>query len=298
MAAYQQPTGSRFGGDALYHGTNRGYGARFAYYFNSESEEKRDTLVQWDTLKLQIFDQERLIRTLKQKVPKENGVKYWTWYLDEKGVEYPTKANTKTKKEPSGTRVLKGTYKAVLNYGNLSSETSIRVENDPRLNVNDEAQRAIYLTSKRLESYLSNLTEATQQLVQSKKIAETFMKSLKETDEKGFTQEIEETEQIKSKIEELLVLFFGKVDERQGITSDPNVSVLERLGTANYYVSTRQNGVTSTEQTLIENAKSALNKALNQVNLFFESDWDKFQKQSERINLSPFKAVKIIRLDE
>jgi hypothetical protein len=63
-------------------------------------------------------------------------------------------------------------------------------------------------------------------------------------------------------------------------------------------VSTRQNGVTSTEQTLIENAKSALNKALNQVNLFFESDWDKFQKQSERINLSPFKAVKIIRLDE
>ena len=298
MAAYQQPTGSRFGGDALYHGTNRGYGARFAYYFNSKSEEKRDTLVQWDTLKLQIFDQERLIRTLKQKVPKENGVKYWTWYMDEKGVEYPTKATTKTKKEPSGTRVLKGTYKAVLNYGNLRSETSIRVENDPRLNVNDEAQRAIYLTSKRLESYLSKATKATQQLVESKKIAETFMKSLKETDEKGFTQEIEETEQIKSKIEELLVLFFGKVDERQGITSDPNVSVLERLGTANYYVSTRQNGVTSTEQTLIENAKSALNKALNQVNLFFESDWDKFQKQSERINLSPFKAVKIIRLDE
>ena len=164
--------------------------------------------------------------------------------------------------------------------------------------MNDEAQRIIYITSKRLESYLSKATEATQQLVQSKKIAETFIKSLKETDEKRFTQEIEETEQIKGRIEELLVLFFGKVDERQGITSDPNVSVLERLGTANYYVSTRQNGVTSTEQTLIENAKSALNKALNQVNLFFESDWDKFQKQSERINLSPFKAVKIIRLDE
>lgn len=298
MAAYQQPTGSRFGGDALYHGTNRGYGARFAYYFNSKSEEERDTVVQWDTLKLQIFDQERLIRTLKQKVPKENGIKYWTWYLDEKGVEYPSKSTTKTKREPSGTRVLKGTYKAVLNYGNLSSETSIRVENDPRLDVNDEAQRAIYLTLKRLESYLSKAKEATKQLLQSKKIAETFIKSLKETDEKGFTQEMEETEEIKGRIEELLVLFFGKVDERQGITSDPNVSVLERLGTANYYVSSRQNGVTSTEQTLIENAKSALNKALNQVNLFFETDWDKFQKQSEKINLSPFKAVKVIRLEE
>ena len=65
LAAYQQPTGSRFGGDAMYHGTNRGFGARFAYHFNPKSE--KDTIAQWDTLKLQIFDGERLIRTLKQK---------------------------------------------------------------------------------------------------------------------------------------------------------------------------------------------------------------------------------------
>merc|ERR1711974_106990 len=32
QAAYQQPTGSRFGADAMYHGENRDYGAIFSYY--------------------------------------------------------------------------------------------------------------------------------------------------------------------------------------------------------------------------------------------------------------------------
>ena len=34
QAAYQQPTGSRFGGDALFNGENRKSGARFSYYLN------------------------------------------------------------------------------------------------------------------------------------------------------------------------------------------------------------------------------------------------------------------------
>ena len=114
LAAYQQPTGSRFGGDAMYHGTNRGFGARFAYHFNPKSE--KDTIAQWDTLKLQIFDGERLIRTLKQKTPEDNGVHYWSWYMDEKGVQRPSKSVRKSKRDPSGVSVLPVTYTAVLNY--------------------------------------------------------------------------------------------------------------------------------------------------------------------------------------
>ena len=41
QAAYQQPTGSRFGGDALFNGENRGSGAKLSFYLNREeiSEE-------------------------------------------------------------------------------------------------------------------------------------------------------------------------------------------------------------------------------------------------------------------
>ena len=295
LAAYQQPTGSRFGGDAMYHGTNRGFGARFAYHFNPKSE--KDTIAQWDTLKLQIFDGERLIRTLKQKTPEDNGVHYWSWYMDEKGVQRPSKSVGKSKREPSGVRVLPGTYKAVLNYGNLSTETTIEVKNDPRLEVNIEAQKAVYKASKQLETYQSAAAKATKQLAESKEIAEDYLKALKEKDKDTYSNSIEQTESIIETIEDKFALFFGKVDERQGITSDPNVSVLERLGTASYYVSTRQNGLTSTEETLIKNAKNDLTNALEQVNSFFENDWKDYRSKIETIDLNPFKNIETIHIE-
>ena len=93
QAAYQQPTGSRFGGDALFNGENRDSGAQFSYYLTvqendsaaveededeDEEEEEMTTEVKWDSLQLQLFDGERLIRTLKQKAPKER----WNAYLE------------------------------------------------------------------------------------------------------------------------------------------------------------------------------------------------------------------------
>ena len=94
-AASQQPTGSRFGADAMYQGENRKGGAIISYYINvpkvdekekKESEEKNQddedekdadkekNNVKNDSIKLEIFDGERLIRTLKFKTPKESGI--------------------------------------------------------------------------------------------------------------------------------------------------------------------------------------------------------------------------------
>ena len=42
QAAYQQPTGSRFGGDALFNGENRGSGAKFSFYLNREEVAKEE----------------------------------------------------------------------------------------------------------------------------------------------------------------------------------------------------------------------------------------------------------------
>ena len=295
LAAYQQPTGSRFGGDAMYHGTNRGFGVRFAYHFNPKRE--KDTIAQWDTLRLQIFDGERLIRTLKQKTPADNGLHYWSWYMDEKGVKRPSKSINKSKREPSGVGVLPGTYKVVLNYGNLNTETTIEVKNDPRLEVNIEAQKAVYKASKQLESYQNTTAKATRQLAESKEIAEGYLKALRKKDKDTYSDTIKHTEDIVKTIEDIFVLFFGKVDERQGITSDPKVSVMERLGTASYYVSTRPNGLTSTEEILIKNAKNDLTNALEQVNSFFENEWKDYRSKIETIDITPFKAIETVHIE-
>ena len=97
QASYQQPTGSRFGADALYNGENKRRGAIISYYINrpetkkkieekSKGKKKRRgkkkknvekpvvkkeeaPKVKWDSIKLEIFDGTRLIRTLKRKAP-------------------------------------------------------------------------------------------------------------------------------------------------------------------------------------------------------------------------------------
>ena len=94
---YQQPTGTRFGADAMYNGDNREGGAMLSFVVNApESEEKEENKkdekededkVSYDSLTLEIYNTSGdLIRTLKQKAPKEKGINRMYWRLDEKGV--------------------------------------------------------------------------------------------------------------------------------------------------------------------------------------------------------------------
>ena len=60
--------------------------------------------------------------------------------MDEKGVEWPSKKIQKSTREPSGVQVIPGTYRAVLSYGDQSSETRIlKFRSDPRIPYNAKA---------------------------------------------------------------------------------------------------------------------------------------------------------------
>ena len=91
LAAYQQPTGSRFGADAMYHGENRKYGAMFTYYYKAPSANASQTK---DSLSLKIYNGDRLIRTLKRKAPKETGLHRWYWNMDEREWNVHVKKST------------------------------------------------------------------------------------------------------------------------------------------------------------------------------------------------------------
>ena len=306
QAAFQQPTGSRFGGDALYNGENRKSGARFSYYLNIKEIDttavkdntKHDTLteIKWDSLQLQLFDGERLIRTLKQKVPKESGIHSWNWNMDEKGVERPSRKIQKSTQETSGVQVVPGTYRAVLSYGDQNSETSIEVQSDPRIRYKATAIQAVYDTSKAFEQLQQTTAEAVKQLVESNKIVSEFSDKLSKKDKELYKDALKNCKDITEKIDTILALYFGKEDKRQGITSDPVVSVAERIGTALYYIRTRQNGITDTERSLIEQAKTAIDSALKTTNRFFEEDWVNFKTEMETIDLTPFKNIKTFEL--
>ncbi|MEM6380226.1 MAG: hypothetical protein AAF705_18690, partial [Bacteroidota bacterium] len=125
-AATQQPKGSRFGGDALYNGENRPSGAMITYSINRPEEEKKEKEVEekkgkkkkktekekeaksddskdkvsYDSLIVEIFKGDELIRTLKSKAPKENGIHKTFWYMNEKGTNYMSRRNRSGNREP------------------------------------------------------------------------------------------------------------------------------------------------------------------------------------------------------
>ncbi|RLD28322.1 MAG: hypothetical protein DRI75_07015 [Bacteroidetes bacterium] len=314
QAAYQQPTGSRFGGDALYNGKNRGRGAQLSYYVtidkkeedkkkddddekDKDDSEKDENKVKWDSLTMKIYDGERLIRTLKQKAPKENGVHKWTWRMNEKGGDRPSRTIRKRTREPSGARVKPGTYKVVINFGDQTSEEMITVKSDPRFTISTSAINETYDVSKEIQSLRQAAADAVKQLVESKNIATDYSKKLAKLDKKQYKEQIKASKDIVKKIDKVIAIYLGKEDKRQGITRNPEVNVNQRIRNASFYAGSRPYGLTTTEKTLIKHAKDAVKEALDKTNTFFNEEWKPYQATMEELNTNPFKEIKSFKID-
>ena len=310
QSAYQEATGSRFGADAIYNGENRAYGALIKYYFkklpsvssekdkDEDDEEKEDEIEEKETkgpskdsIYMKIYDGTRLIRSLKKKIPDSTGIYTWQWYMDEAGVERPSRKIRGRKNEPGGTSVKPGNYRIELQYMDKTSTASVTVESDPRLDVSAKSINESYSASKQLEQLTQTAADAVEQLVKSKNTAEELSEKLKKEDDKKFKVEIKASKEIVKKIDSLIALYLGKEDKRQGITRNPEVTVMQRLGTANWYSRSRPNGMTQTENTLIQHAQDQLNDALKETNSFFVTDWVEYKSKLERVEISPFKEI-------
>lgn len=319
QAAYQQPTGSRFGGDALFNGENKDSGALIKFYFQKKKDKKslgkkdtgskdedgddtEDTSEEKkgpskDSLYLKLYDDTRLIRTLKRKIPDSTGIYTWKWRLDEAGVDRPSRKIRKRSNERGGTTVKPGIYKIDLEYQENTSSTTISVENDPRLKTSQKAIDEGYAASKEIEAMTQLAADAVKQLIESKNTAKDLSKKLKNDDAKKYKEEIDISKKISKKIDSIVALYIGKEDKRQGITRNPEINVMQRLGSAGWYSGSRPNGMTKTETLLMKHAKDALADALIQTNSFFEKEWMVYRTQLEKIQVSPFKDLSKFKVD-
>ena len=139
--------------------------------------------------------------------------------------------------------------------------------------------------------------DAVKQLVESKNVAEKYSKDLKEMDEKKYKDQIKASKEIVKEIDSVIALYLGKEDKRQGITRNPEITVMQRIGNASYYAGSRKNGITKTEQNLIRYAKEELKTALDKTNAFFTDEWNTYRESIEKLELSPFKETETFRLN-
>lgn len=300
LAATQQPTGMRFGGDATFNGENRRRGAEIRYFFKPEKKEgdaeTADSETKKDSVTLKIFDGERQIRTLKTSAPDSIGVFSIHWYLNEKGAERPSREMRERKGEPGGVTVKPGTYRLVMNYGDKESTADISVKSDPRLELSDSAINETYTAAKELQDKQQLAADAVKQLVESKKIAEDYAARLKKEDKEKYKEGIESSKEIIEDLEEKIALFLGEEDDRQGIVRSREMNVSNRLFLAMNYVNTRPGGLTNTEKQLISQAEAELKEALQEVNSFYKEEWPTYRQKMEQVELTPFKEVQVFSL--
>jgi hypothetical protein len=185
----------------------------------------------------------------------------------------------------------------VVELGDARDETRIVVETDPRLEVPASAIEARYTHSKKLDAYLQTTADAVKQLAESKKVADTYAADLKKLDKDKYKAQIEASKEISTEIDTLLATYIGKEDKRQGITRNPEMTVTRRIYNAYGYVQSRPDGITSTEQDLIQYAEDDLKKALSETNAFFANDWKAYKEEMEGLDLSPFKETETFILE-
>ncbi|MDH3323008.1 MAG: hypothetical protein OEM04_08465, partial [Flavobacteriaceae bacterium] len=299
----QQASGTRFGGNAIFNGENKKRGAMITYSINkpekNDAEKKKDTVKKKsenDSLVLKIYNQKNaLIRTLKHKAPKENGVHRMYWSLGEKGVKRPSRRTNKSKNEPRGLTVLPGDYKLVLHYNSKKDSTSISVKYDPRIPISSDVLKSKYDLQKQIEDKIDLTYRSVEQLKASKKIAENYKKQASDIDKIQYEALIKSSDSIIKKIDGLIDDMLGKEDKRQGITATEKPSNISYLYTANSYVGSLQNKPGKTEMQLIKNANMKVDKVILDINQFYQTDWLEYRKLVEGLNVSPFKDYSVLQ---
>ena len=293
----QQANGTRFGGNAIFNGDNRKRGAMISYSINKPKTDKKSDKKKKDSITLKIYNANiKLIRTLKQKAPKESGLHRTYWRLGEKGVRSPSrKTAKKNASEPRGITVLPGDYKVVMLYKKVKDSTMITVAYDPRVDMPQSVLKNKYDLLKQLEKKTGVAGRAITQLKESKKIAESYKKQLKEKKKDTYKDAIKSTDSILKSIDKLIDNVLGKEDKRQGITLNPNPSPMSFLNGAKWYVGSLLENPGKTETQLIKNANDKVNAVIKPINEFYKTDWPTYRKEIKALNLTLFKDFKELK---
>ena len=321
----QQAAGTRFGGDAMYNGKNRPGGAMLTYSIkrpekkekeeddesksgkgkkkkkgDKEEEmktEEKEEKVSYDSLFIEVFKGDDIIRTLKSKAPKEDGIHRTYWYMNEKGSNFMSRSERRGNREPGGVTVLPGTYKVRFTFGDQKDSTEITVKYDPRMELSDRAIQARYNAMKGLESKYAMGVKAVDQIKESLGIAKGIQKDLKKKDKEGYKDQLELCKSTIDTLNTMLDVFLGEVDDRQGITRGNPNSVNNAYFSARRYTANALHAPGATENKLIAKFEKELEEAMTMVNGYYAEKWSEFREAVEKLDTSPFKDYEEIKED-
>lgn len=297
QAEIHQPHGERFPADGKYAGENRAFGGRLHFILNDPGKEK------YDTVTVAIFDSSgEQIRTLKT-IPK-HGVNRIIWNLDRKSsVDIPmgrggTRGGNRSGfNEPSGGPALPGTYKVMFSYGDESSETSINVNTDPRIETSLADLRARETFVKSVEQLGAEVMKATRQLEEAKETVDKILAYTKDLEGEEIKALNEAAKEIKKDIDKTREAFYGPTMEGQGIIRNLFPTTMNRLYAPRSYAGSSYSAPGATEKRLLDHAKESAQEAIEVWNGFIQGEWKSFQEKVKSTPIEIFKEIEKVEIN-
>ena len=330
LASYQQAAGTRFIGHAMYAGENRGRGAMISFSVFKEKKEMKDEdtskemkkgskkgkkapkdemkddakatdkkmMPKSDSVYVKFYNKsDELIRTLRYKY-KDNGLYRVRWYMDEKGVRFPSRRPARPNApEPGGASVLPGTYKIVISFMGEKDSTEINVLADPRIGLATNTLKSQYDATKRIQNELNVANNALEELKASEKVLGSILADLKGKKGEMYDSLKKVTMEKKKAIKTLQDELLGEQIKKQGIVRSPKPNILSFYYEPYSYLGSSLKPVGPTETRLLDQATAKLKPWLEKVNKFYSEEWPDYQKLVQATDLSPFEEVEKFKLD-
>jgi photosystem II stability/assembly factor-like uncharacterized protein len=305
-AINQQPTGTRFGANAIFNGENRPQGAMISYYIKTgvveeaktekksknktDTEESEDNEVKRDSIQMKISNADGLlIRKMKMKAPDKTGLYRTFWYMEKDGIGRPSRRERKaTGNAPYGNPVLPGTYVVEMEYAGKKVSQNIEVIYDPRKTWDMEDLTAKDALLNDIDSYRESALETTNKLAKAQSIIKDYSERIENSSLENKEDLLKNQKELSKTIDDFFDSLLGKVDKRQGITRNPEPNALSYLYKARSYTMGLDGAPTSTELTLFENAKIKLEPELDSISKFFDGPWKEYRSKMQNLALSPF----------
>ena len=322
QSSFRSVDGARFTADSEFKGQNRGGGARFPIYIQSEPDTVKpsgqtkprkknkdlakdmssDTVAvdsvktkkssSKDLLKVYVLDSSGdTLRYINQKSRKGWNMVYWD--LKSKGVRFPSRYEpAKDADDPPGVFVVPGEYRVIVHHGANKDSTQVLVNLDPRLQISSDDLAA---RNEAIKAFQSDIDlahrgfKALQDVRKDVKMVESMMANLPDS-----LQTIIKDQQKKlMKNLEQLEAKFMQPEDVKGYTSVVNVST--HLGAASAYLNSSPGQPGENARIQAKKTHEEVIKVTGDVNHFLEEDWKGFRATIDSMKWPVFKEIESVK---
>ena len=233
------------------------------------------------------------IRTLNPKL--KEGMNSVTWFLDQKGVNYPSRRERREGQEPGNVPVSPGNYKVVLIDGENRDSVNILVERDPRIEIsNAEVEKGI-AAYEDFNAVIEKASEAFDQLKASKKTIGLVNKLIENQEDTIKTEFKELTKELNTEIDSLMNLYMDP-EGLKGIQRNPK-TLTGRLRRARSYLRATDGPPSPNGMIIINEVEEQAKEIIDGGNEFFQTQWPKFKARFDELELKVFEDFDPVKIE-